>query len=291
MRIGRKKGLLSQAAITLALSLVALFCLTPMLHILAKSLSSESAVGMGKVSLWPVGWDLRAYAYVVTAHFVRPFMIQAIVTVSGTLLSVTLLFLMAYPLTRPGLIGKKPVLMLVIFTMVFNPGIIPNYLLISSLRLTNNLLSVILPGAFSGFSLMIVRSYMQTLPDSLVESAQVEGAGHWAILIRIILPLCVPVLATMVLFAAVGYWNSYFDAMIYLTRPSLKTLQVYLREVVSNVQNIATSYVADTDSTIARSPQTIKAAAIITTTLPILLLYPMLQKYYIQGMTVGSIKE
>lgn len=274
----------------LFLFLYAAACLVPMLNILAKSFSSESAISTGQVWLWPKGFTLEAYEFLLTANFSRPFLIQLVVTVSGTLLSLALLFTLAYPLTRADLVGKKAILMLVIFTMVFNAGIIPNYLLIDNLGLLNNLLAVILPPAFSGFNLMIVRSYMMGIPESVVESALVEGARHTTILRRIVLPLCTPVLATMVLFVAVGYWNSYFDATIYLTKPELKTLQVFLREIVENLQNLNDNFNFDPDSAISRSPQTIRSAAVIATTLPILLVYPLLQKYYIQGISIGSVK-
>lgn len=272
------------------LSLFAIICLVPMLNILAKSFSSEAAISTGNVWIWPKGFNTKAYEFVLTSNFVRPFFIQLISTASGTIISVTLLFTFAFPLSRENLRFKKPILMLVVFTMIFNPGIIPNYLLISELGLINTLWAIILPGAFSGFNLMIVRSYIRNIPESVVESALVEGARYAYILIKIILPLSLPVLATMVLFISVGYWNSYFDAMIYLTDPKLKTLQVFLREIVMNLQNISNNYVYDPDSIIARSPQTVRSASIVATTIPVMMIYPFLQKYYIQGLSIGSVK-
>ena len=283
--------MLFQIGNMLIMSVFAFACLVPMLNILAKSLSSEAAVSMGRVSIFPIEPTLNAYKYITKTNIVRPFINQLIITLSGTVISIVILFLIAYPLSRPKLKGKGIIMMAVLFTMFFTPGIMPNYLLINALNLNNNLLSVILPGAFSGFNLMILRSYMQeNIHEALIEAAEVEGASHTCILTRIIVPLCLPVTTTITLFVAVGYWNSYFDAMIYLTKPHNKTLQVYLQEVVNNVANIASSAAYDPDVTIAKSPQTIRSAAIIVTTLPVLVVYPLLQRYYIQGMTVGSVK-
>lgn len=280
-----------QAVNMLIMLIFAFVCLVPMLNILAKSLSNEAAVSMGRVSIFPINPTLNAYKYITKTNIVTPFINQLIITVSGTVISIVLLYLIAYPLSRPKTKGKRVIMMVVLFTMFFTPGVMPNYLLINALKLNNNLLSVILPGAFSGFNLMILRSYMQeNIHEALIEAAEVEGASHTHILIKVVAPLCLPVTATITLFVAVGYWNNYFEAMIYLTKPQYKTLQVYLQEVVNNVANIASSAAYDPDVTIAKSPQTIRAAAIIVTTLPVLMVYPFLQRYYIQGMTVGSIK-
>ena len=218
-------------------------------------------------------------------------MMQLIVTVSGTVLSLLLLVMFAYPLSLPDLAFKKQFTLLIMVTMMFNAGMIPGYLLISKLGMLNTLWALILPPAFSGYNTLMVKAYMQSIPSAVVESAVVEGATHTRILFRLIVPLSIPVLATMTLFCAVSYWNSYFDAMLYISKPNMRTLQVFLRDIVLNsLQNVTENYVYDADSIMVKSPEGLRAASIVTTTVPILLVYPFLQKYYISGIMIGSVK-
>ena len=273
------------------LALIAAVCLAPMLYIVARSFSSEAAISSGKVWLWPVDFNVFAYEFVLTTNFVRPFCIQALVTVSGTLLSLLVLVTFSYPLTRPELAFRKPMMVLVLITMIFNAGIIPSYLLVSRLKLLNTYWALILPAAFSGYNVLMVKSYMQSIPEAVVESAVIDGANHVTVLFRLIVPLSVPVLATMTLFCAVGYWNSYFDAMLYISRPEMRTLQVFLRDIVLNsLQNVTENYVYDADSVMVKSPEGLRAASIVTSTVPILAVYPFLQKYYISGIMIGAVK-
>lgn len=273
------------------LALIAAVCLAPMLYIVARSFSSETAISSGKVWLWPVDFNVFAYEFVLTANFVRPFCIQTLVTVSGTLLSLLVLVTFSYPLTRSELAFRKPMMILVLITMIFNAGIIPSYLLMSRLKLLNTYWALILPAAFSGYNVLMVKSYMQSIPEAVVESAVIDGANHITVLFRLIVPLSVPVLATMTLFCAVGYWNSYFDAMLYISRPEMRTLQVFLRDIVLNsLQNVTENYVYDADSVMVKSPEGLRAASIVTSTVPILVVYPFLQKYYISGIMIGAVK-
>ena len=287
----KKKATLFPVINGLLLMLIAATCLAPMLYIVARSFSAESAISSGKVWLWPVDFNVAAYEFVLTANFVRPFCVQAIVTVSGTLISLLVLVTFAYPLTRPDLAFKKPLTVLVLITMIFNAGIIPSYLLISKLKMLNTYWALILPVAFSGYNVLMVKAYMQSIPEAVVESAVIDGANHITVLFWLIVPLSVPVLATMTLFCAVSYWNSYFDAMLYISRPEMKTLQVFLRDIVLNsLQNVTENYVYDADSVMVKSPEGLRAASIVTSTVPILLVYPFLQKYYISGIMIGAVK-
>ena len=275
----------------IALALIAAVCLIPMLYIVARSFSSEAAISSGKVWLWPVGFNVSAYEFVLTANFVKPFCIQTIVTVCGTVLSLLVMVMFAYPLTRHDLAFRKGFTVLVLITMIFNAGIIPSYLLISKLKMLNTYWALILPMAFSGYNVLMVKAYMQSIPEAVVESAVIDGANHVTVLFRLIVPLSVPVLATMTLFCAVGYWNSYFDAMLYISRPDMRTLQVFLRDIVLNsLQNVTENYVYDADSVMVKSPEGLRAASIVTSTVPILLVYPFLQKYYISGIMIGAVK-
>ena len=273
------------------LVLFAICCLLPMIYILSRSFSSEAAITSGKVWLWPVGFNTMAYQFVLTTNFVKPFIMQLVVTVTGTVLSLLLLVMFAYPLSRPDLAFKKQLTLLIMVTMMFNAGMIPGYLLISKLDMLNTLWALILPPAFSGYNTLMVKAYMQSIPGEVVESAVVEGAPHTKILFKLIVPLSIPVLATMTLFCAVSYWNSYFDAMLYISKPNMRTLQVFLRDIVLNsMQNVTENYVYDADSVMVKSPEGLRAASIVTTTVPILLVYPFLQKYYISGIMIGSVK-
>ena len=273
------------------LALIAVVCLAPMLYIVARSFSSEAAISSGKVWLWPVGFNTMAYEFVLTTNFVKPFCIQAIVTVVGTVISLLVLVMFSYPLTRHDLAFRKPFTILVLITMIFNAGIIPSYLLVSKLKMLNTYWALILPMAFSGYNVLMVKAYMQSIPEEVVESAVIDGANHITVLFRLIVPLSVPVLATMTLFCAVAYWNSYFDAMLYISRPEMRTLQVFLRDIVLNsLQNVTENYVYDADSVMVRSPEGLRAASIVTSTVPILVVYPFLQKYYISGIMIGAVK-
>lgn len=279
-----------------ALILIGLCIITlaPFLNVVAKSLSSESAILMGRVTVYPVDINFRSYAYVLqSSDFFRAFGVQAIVTVGGTAFAMALTLMMAYPLSRPRLRGKNVILVMVVITMIFNVGIVPNYMLIRRLGLVNTLLSLVVPLAFNGFNMFIVRSYMQTIPESVVESATIDGANHAQILLRIIIPFAVPVIATISLFFAVTYWNDYFHAMIYVTRANLKPLQLYLREIIySSLDPQGSTGTQQTgESFMFVSPISVRAATIIASTVPILLVYPFLQRFYIKGIVIGSVKQ
>lgn len=275
----------------LILALIAAICLAPMLYIVARSFSAEAAISSGKVWLLPVDFNVSAYEFVLTANFVKPFCVQAMVTVCGTALSLVVLVTFSYPLTRPDMAFRKPLTILVLITMIFNAGIIPSYLLMNRLKLLNTYWALILPMSFSGYNVLMVKAYMQSIPEAVVESAVIEGANHVTILLRLIIPLSIPVLATMTLFCAVSYWNSYFDAMLYISKPEMRTLQVFLRDIILNsLQNVTENYVYDADSVMVKSPEGLRAASIVTTTVPILAVYPFLQKYYISGIMIGAVK-
>ncbi len=278
----------------LLLIMLCIVTLAPFLNVLAKSLSSEQAILMGKVTVLPVDPNFRSYAYVLKSKdFFRAFAVQTIVTASGTALGMTLTLMMAYPLSRTRLTGKNVVLVMVVITMIFNAGIIPNYMLIRRLGLLNSLMALIVPLCFNGFNMFIVRSYMQTIPLSVIESAMIDGAHHAQVLCKIVIPFSIPVIATISLFFAVTYWNDYFNAMLYITNYRLKPLQLYLREIIylalDPQGSVGTQQTSE--SFMFVSPISVRAATIIASTLPILLVYPFLQRYYIKGIMIGSVKQ
>ncbi|MGO4369854.1 carbohydrate ABC transporter permease [Paenibacillus sp. 2TAB19] len=278
------------SGIYLALTLMGLMTLLPFANVLSKAISEEWAIVAGKVGIFPRGFQLDTMKFVVTNdQFLHSLFISGLVAVVGTLASLLITAMTAYPLSKRELPGMGILIVLFIFTMMFSGGIIPNYLLIRELNLINSLGSLILPALISVFNMLVIKSYFESLPSSLEESAKLEGASNFTILFRIILPLSGPVLATIGLFYAVYYWNDYFNPMLYINSSSLKPLQLYLQDIVMN---------ADTSSALNKSAddlmnvpaEGVRSATVIASTIPILLVYPFLQKYFIKGVLIGSVK-
>lgn len=273
------------------LLLITLATLLPFVNVLSKSVSEEWAVISGKVGIFPVGFQLDTMKFVITSNqFIRSFSVSVFITVVGTVLSLCITAITAYPLSKRHLPGIGIVMLLFIFTMLFNGGIIPNYMLIRNLGLLDNLWSLILPSLVSVFNLLVMKSYFEGLPESLEESARMDGARTFTILFRILLPLSGPVLATIALFYAVSYWNEFFNAMIYINSSSLKPLQLHLRDIVLNASSATAGMEVTQDDMMNLSPDNVRSATVIASTIPILLLYPYLQKYFIKGVLIGSVK-
>jgi putative aldouronate transport system permease protein len=264
--------------------------LLPFVNLIAKSFSSEEAVVSGTVGLWPKGFQTGTYSYVLKDHmFVNAFEVSVLVTVLGTCLSLLMTTITAYPLSKLRLRGRKWFMLLFIFTMLFSGGLVPTYLLMQNLHLVNTIPILFLPSMVSVFNMLIIKNYFEGLPDSLEESAKIDGASNIRILFSIALPLSLPVLATIALFFAVAYWNEYFAAMIYITKPEFKPLQLYLKELlVSSSADFMRPL--NIDSLMNTTPQSIQAASILLATVPILVVYPFLQKYFVKGVLVGSVK-
>ncbi len=272
-----------------------LFCafitLLPLMHVFSKAVSSESAIISGKVGIVPVGFQLTTVKFVVSSkQFLRSFGISLIVTLTGTVLSIILTAITAYPLSKKYIKGVKTILIIYVFTMLFNGGLIPNYILIRNLGLINKLSSLILPMLINVFNLLVIKSYYETIPESLEESAKIDGASYTRILFKIVLPLSKSVLATISLFYAVYYWNDYFRPMLYISDVSLKPLQVYLQEVVMEIGDSALGFEGSIDDMMDITPEGIRAAVIVASTVPILVVYPFMQKYFIKGILIGSVK-
>lgn len=272
------------------MTLLALSMLLPILHVLAQSLSGEYAINAGKVTLFPVDFTLANYQMVVNDSSVwRAFMISVIVTVGGTFFNLVATASLAYPLSRQEYLGRRYILIMVLITFIFSAPLIPNYLLIRSLGLLNTLWALIIPGAISAYNLFIMRSFFMNLPNELIDSGRMDGAGELRILWSIVLPLSKPAMATMGLFYAVSHWNSYANALYYINNRALYPLQVRLREIVINdaFGEMDSSFESITNI----SPEGMKMAVIAVSAIPIMLVYPFLQKYFIKGMLIGSIKS
>lgn len=272
----------------LLLSLIAILMLLPFLHVVMGSFTTAEEMARKPFVLFPTVFTFDSYRYIFSTNTLFKAMGVSIgVTVVGTLISMILTSMMAYGLTRRDLDGRKMMNLMIVFTMLFHGGLIPSFLIVKNLGLIDTYMSLILPGAISAFNLIILRSFFQGLPDGVEESAKIDGCGDFGILFRIVLPLSMPALATISLFYAVNYWNSYFGAIMFMNDADKWPIQVLLRQIVIAASGMA----ADTSNEFVKPPeQTIKMAVIVVSTLPILIVYPFLQKYFAKGALVGSVK-
>lgn len=267
-----------------------LACLLPLVNILARSLSTTEALIRNEVTFWPIGLNFEAYSMVLSdAKYVWSLIWTAILTVIFTAVSMVMTTICAYPLTYEKLKGRRIISAFIIFTMYFNAGIIPSYLLIKDLHLLNQPLVLIIPGCLSVFNMIIMRSFLFGIPDSLRESAEIDGAGPIWILFSIYLPLSTSVIATLSIFYAVGRWNGFADALMFMNNRTYHPIQLLLFNIINSITSIEVA----TQEGLSSSPglsETLKAATVMFATLPILLVYPWLQKYFITGATLGAVK-
>lgn len=269
----------------------ALIALVPFLNVIAKAFSAEWALVSGNVTLFPVEFQIDTMKYVLSFEmFFRSFLNSVVVTVAGTALSLVVTGIAAYPLSKPDLPMRRPLLVLFVFTMMFSGGMIPTYLLMKDFHLTNTLLVLFLPGAINVYNMLLIKNYFESIPESLEESARIDGANNFVVLVRILLPVALPVFATVALFSAVGFWNDYLNPAIYNTQTSVKTLPLYLKDVLANIADDPTLSSSSEDMMANLVPDGVRAATILASTLPILVVYPFLQKYFIKGVMIGSVK-
>ncbi|MDF2963627.1 MAG: transporter permease [Paenibacillus sp.] len=274
---------------TVILTLIGLVCVLPFMHVIAKSFSDEAAVMANKITFIPIGWNLEAYKFVLfQSGFFNAFKVTVFVTVVGTLLSLAITIMAAYPLSKPEFKGRRLILLLYVFSMLFYGGIIPGYILMKGLGLLNTVWAMIVPFLVVPFNLLVCKTFFEGLPESIEESAKIDGAGNMRILISIVLPLSLPVLATMSIFYAVTYWNSYFHPMIFISSIELKPLQLYLYETIANTNDVLNQQ--STEERLNVSAEGIRATTVVASVLPILIVYPFLQKYFVHGLTIGSVK-
>ncbi|CAH1216746.1 L-arabinose transport system permease protein AraQ [Paenibacillus allorhizoplanae] len=273
----------------IGLILISLIMVLPILNIIAQSFSGPVALSAGKVVLWPVQFTVDNYVTVLKQIAIwRAFSVSVIITVFGTLISLIMTASLAYPLSRNEYRERKYILLLVLITMIFHAPLIPNYLLVRNLGLLDSLWALMLPGAISAFNLFVMRSFFLSIPGELIESARIDGAGEIRTIWSIILPLSKPAMATMSIIYSVALWNNYSNALYFINNRALFPLQVKLREFVVT----DSSDLANTAGDIANlSPEGLKMAVIVIATIPIMLVYPFLQKHFIKGMLIGSIKS
>jgi len=270
--------------------IVILICILPLLNVLARSLSSANSLMRNEVMLLPVGWNLDAYKTVLgDPKYVWALAWTAILTVIYTIVSMVMTTICAYPLIYDEFKGKRFFSTIIILTMYFSAGTIPNYLLMKDLNLLNNPAVLIIPGCLSVFNMIIMRSFLQGVPVSLREAAQIDGAGFIQILIKVYLPLSTPVIATLSLFYAVGRWNGFSDALMFMSVRKFYPIQLLLYNILNNTMSVEVA--TQEGFTSPGLSETLKAATVIFATIPILMVYPWMQKYFISGVTLGAVKE
>jgi len=274
----------------LFLGCAGLLCIVPFLYVIAASVSPLSDILTRKFFIIPVHFDFTAYKYLFSSiQLMKSMGISVMVTVVGTVLSMSMTLLTAYVLSKPQLIGRRVLNALVVFTMLFSGGMIPTYLVVYKMNLIDSFLALWLPGCISAYNMILVRTSISALPSELEEAATVDGCNYFQCFYKIVIPLIKPTIATFSLFYAVGYWNSYFDATIYLNDSSKWPIQVWLRQIVL----LSSGGFSDTGSISELGyipPQNVSYAVIVFATIPILCVYPFVQKYFTKGMMVGSVK-
>lgn len=272
--------------------LMTLCCLFPLLNTLAISFSNNSAVNANQVGILPVGFTLSSYKKLLEDNqFWRSAWISVLRVVLGTGLNMLMMILLAYPLSKSkNRFASRDIYMkLVIFAMLFNGGLIPGYIIVSKLHLLNTIWALVLPGAVPVFNVILLMNFMKGLPEALEEAAVIDGASEWTILTRVVLPISKPGLATVALFCIVNHWNDYFQGLIYMRTPSKYPLQTYIQQLTIDVSQIADPQQLIYFMTI--STRTLNAAKIVVATVPLLVIYPFLQRYFVTGIVIGAVKE
>ncbi|AAZ55646.1 carbohydrate ABC transporter permease [Thermobifida fusca] len=287
-------SLVERIAKALVLTGIALAVLFPIYVVVLTSFSPASAINeAGGLVVIPRGFSLAAYAELFAGGVVtRAVAVSVGVTVVGTAISLSATILAAYGLSRPGSLLHRPLLFLVLLTFLFSPGMIPSYLLVSSLGLIDSYWALILPTAINAFNLVVMRAFFMNLPSEIADSARVDGASEWTILTRLVLPMSKGVVAVVGLFYAVGYWNAFFNAILYINDNAKWPLQLVLRQYVQQGQNISVGALADASQTASTLPPSLalQMAIVVIALVPVLVLYPFVQRHFTKGVIIGAVK-
>ena len=275
------------------LSAVMLIVLYPLIYIISASFSDPQAVVSGKVVLWPVDVTLRGYKAVfknpkIITGFINSFIYMGV----GTVVNLIMTMLCAYPLSRKEFTARNKIAALFVFTMYFSGGLMPTYMIVNKLGLINTRWAMIIPSAMSTYNMIIARTYMvNSIPDELYEAAQIDGCSPFKYLLKVVVPLCKPILAVLTLYYGIAKWNNYFDAMLYINDASLQPLTIVLREIL--IQNQIDPTMLTDASAIAKlqgMTELLKYAVIVVASVPVLAIYPFVQKYFVKGVTIGAVK-
>lgn len=286
-RVSLKKGHRSRAIFLICtytfLILMMLAMVIPLIKVLVDSIDPSATYG---INLWPKQVDFSAYKQILnTQGLYGPFIISVLTTIGGTAIGLLLTTLAAYVIIQKDMPGRKLFSHLILFTMIFNGGLIPTYLTVTNLGLMNNLLSVIVPVTLSAYNIILMKSFFQSIPETLFEAAKLDGCTPMGIFWRIVLPLSKPALASIGLFIAVAMWNDFFHFQLYITDPNLKNFQLKVRELILNDAAIGTS------TSLTATGEMLKSAVVTVVVVPFLAIYPFLQRYFVKGVTLGAIKE
>lgn len=292
----KKKLSVSDWVVSAVLILCGLICLVPILNTIAISLSDKTSASLGQVSFWPVNFNLSSYqAMMEEKQFGRSFLVSVVRVILGTSVNMALTILMAYPLSKtPSMFhAKKYYKWVVVFAMMFNGGLVPTFLVVKQVGLIDSIWALILPGAVPVFNVILLMNFFKNVPGALEEAAFVDGATPWTILFRIYLPLSSAALATITLFAIVNHWNAFFDGKIYIDSPEKLPLQTYIQSLIVdlNPQQMASMTPEQLEEHMKMSSLTFNSAKVMVSMIPILVIYPFLQKYFVTGIVIGAVKE
>ncbi|WP_407945786.1 carbohydrate ABC transporter permease [Paenibacillus puerhi] len=278
------------AIIYVILVVASILALIPFVYVIAGSFATNDELLRRGFILFPTQFSLDAYKYIFSSGSVlRSLLVTVYITVMGTLINIVFTSLMAYPLAHKNLFARRKLMLAIIFTMLFGGGMIPNFLIVKSLGMLDTYWSLLIPGAISTFNLIVLKNFFQNIPESLAESAKIDGANEFRILFSIVLPLSLPALATFSLFYAVGHWNTFFTAVMYINDSTKWPIQVLMRQIVILSQGGAGDS-SEIDPNVVIPQQAVKMAVIVVATLPILCVYPFLQKHFAKGVMLGSVK-
>ena len=289
MRYVKNRMYIGDYVIYFIIALFSFLCLFPFLYVVSVSFTAPEVYAPLKFIIFPEVFSLKSYAYIMsTKSFIRSMNNSIWIAVVGTVLSIIVTFTGAYGLSKSRMPGYKTMVSLITFTLVFNAGIVPNYMLIRTLGLMNNFWALVLPGLTNAWSLLVVRSFMASIPSELEESAKIDGGTDLNVFFQIIIPLSKAALATFTLFFVVAYWNSFFNIMLYTTSTDRWTLPLLIKSMVIDNESMGFGVTATDERTVPQ--ETIKMAAIVLSMVPIIVVYPFLQKYFQKGVMLGSIK-
>lgn len=280
---------------TILVTLITLIILYPLIFVISASISDPAAVNSGKMWLWPVDITFEGYKKVFTNELIwLGYRNTIMYTIIGTAIHLFVLLPCAYALSRKELAGKKYILWMILFTMLFNGGLIPTYLVVKNLQMLDTIWAIVIPGLVGAWSVLVAKTFFeQSIPDQLVEASKIDGATDYKIFFKVVLPLSLPIIAVMALFHAVALWNQYFNALIYLSNDRLYPLQLILRQILVLNEVDTTGVNGGTESFVEqiKTAALIKYAVIIVSALPLLIVYPFLQRFFVKGVLIGSVKE
>ncbi|MGW7684180.1 carbohydrate ABC transporter permease [Kribbella sp. NPDC054772] len=285
-------GMPSRALKGVVLLVCCAIVIIPFIGVISTSIASQEHVtNSGGFVLWPDAFNLDAYKSIFNGGVVqRALVISVVIAAGGTLISLAGSTMLAYALSRSGSFGQRPILLIVLFSLLFSPGLIPNYLVVKEFGLLDSLLALILPTAISGFNVIVLRSFFMSIPDSVLDSARIDGAGDFRIFWSVVLPLSKAVLAVVGLFYAVGYWNAFFNAMLYINDTAKWPLQLVLRTYVINNTELSSGDLGGAGADQLPPQESIQMAILVVSLVPILIVYPFLQRHFAKGMMTGAVK-